>query len=139
MKISVITINYNNRAGLEATAESVVCQCGADYEWIVIDGGSTDGSVDVIKKHESRISYWCSCPDNGIYHAMNKGVKQATGEYCIFMNSGDCFAAPTVLKEVSGEAEQCGSDFITGRVVWVEEKGNKTVPPPFTHFRTLPF
>lgn len=91
MKLSVITINYNNRDGLRRTIESVVNQTFKDFEYIIIDGGSTDGSVNVIKEYAGRIDYWVSEPDKGIYNAMNKGIDVAKGEYCIFLNSGDCF------------------------------------------------
>lgn len=96
-KLSVITINYNNRDGLRKTIESVVNQTCKDFEYVIIDGGSTDGSVDVIKEYADRINYWVSEPDNGCYHAMNKGVKVATGEYVIFMNSGDGFYTNDVV------------------------------------------
>ena len=89
--ISVITINHNNHAGLLKTIDSVVNQTYNNFEYIIIDGGSTDGSVDVIKKYADRIDYWVSEPDNGIYNAMNKGIDVAKGEYCIFLNSGDSF------------------------------------------------
>lgn len=88
-KLSIITINFNNRDGLRRTIESVVAQTTRDFEYIVIDGGSTDGSVEVIKEYEEYIDYWVSEPDKGIYNAMNKGVQQAHGEYCQFLNSGD--------------------------------------------------
>lgn len=100
MIISVITINYNNAEGLRRTIESVVCQTLRDYEFVVIDGGSTDDSVDVIKEHASQIDYWVSEPDGGIYPAMNKGVRAAHGEYCIFMNSGDEFYSKDVIENV---------------------------------------
>ncbi len=98
MIISVVTINYNNADGLRRTIESVACQTSRDYEFVVIDGGSTDGSVDVIKEYASKIDYWESEPDGGIYPAMNKGVKAAHGEYCIFMNSGDEFYSKDVIE-----------------------------------------
>ena len=91
MRYSIITINYNNEEGLRHTIESIVCQTYTDFEFIIIDGGSTDGSVDVIKEYAEHIAYWVSEKDNGRYNAMNKGVCQAKGDYCIFMNSGDCF------------------------------------------------
>lgn len=99
MKISIITINYNNVEGLKRTIESVVNQTSKDYEYIIIDGGSTDGSVDVIKLYSNRIDYWESESDRGIYHAMNKGVKVATGEYVIFMNSGDKFYSNEIIAD----------------------------------------
>ena len=91
MKLSVITINYNNREGLLKTIESVVNQTWQDFEYIIIDGGSTDGSLDVIKQYSNCIDYWVSETDKGIYNAMNKGIDVALGEYCIFLNSGDSF------------------------------------------------
>lgn len=100
MKYSIITINYNNRDGLERTIQSVINQTCQDFEYIIIDGGSTDGSVDVIKKYADRIDYWVSEPDKGIYNAMNKGILQAHGEYLNFMNSGDCFYNDEVLGAV---------------------------------------
>lgn len=100
MKLSIITINLNNAAGLEKTAESIVCQTFTDFEWIVIDGGSTDGSVDVIRRYADRIAYWVSEKDSGIYNAMNKGVKVVNGEYVQFLNSGDWLASATILNEI---------------------------------------
>ncbi|MEA4841498.1 MAG: glycosyltransferase family 2 protein [Bacteroidales bacterium] len=99
-KLSVITINYNNRDGLRKTIESVVNQTSRDFEYIIIDGNSTDGSMDVIKEYADKIDYWVSEPDKGIYNAMNKGILIATGEYCNFMNSGDCFHQNDVLEQV---------------------------------------
>lgn len=110
--ISVITINYNNKNGLEETIKSVISQTYPKLEYIIIDGGSSDESVDIIKKYTDKISYWVSEPDKGIYNAMNKGIAQAHGEYCIFMNSGDCFYDKDVLKKVFSEFQQ--SDIITG-------------------------
>ena len=97
-KLSIITINYNDAAGLRKTIESVITQTSKDFEYIVIDGGSTDGSLGVIKAFESRIDHWVSEPDKGIYHAMNKGIRQAKGEYCQFLNSGDMLAGPEVTR-----------------------------------------
>ena len=80
MKLSIITVNYNNREGLQRTIDSVVSQTFRDFEWIVIDGGSTDGSKELIKQYADHFSYWVSEPDKGIYNAMNKGILKATGE-----------------------------------------------------------
>ena len=91
MKYSIITINYNHHDGLKKTIESVIIQSCKDYEFIIIDGGSTDGSREVIEQFSVHINYWVSEPDKGIYNAMNKGIKAANGEYLIFMNSGDTF------------------------------------------------
>lgn len=89
MKLSIITVNLNNAIGLRKTIESVVSQTFTDFEYIIIDGGSTDESVEVIKQHLDKITYWVSEPDKGIYNAMNKGIKVAKGEYLQFLNSGD--------------------------------------------------
>ena len=97
-KLSIITINLNNKDGLRKTIESVISQTFEDFEYILIDGASTDGSVEVISQFETRLKYWISEPDNGIYHAMNKGIKKAKGDYCLFLNSGDYLDNSTILE-----------------------------------------
>jgi len=100
-RLSIITVNLNNREGLEKTLASVQAQQSAPaFEQIVVDGGSTDGSADVIRRFESRLAFWITEPDRGIYHAMNKGLAQATGDYLLFLNSGDRLANPRVLQTV---------------------------------------
>jgi putative colanic acid biosynthesis glycosyltransferase len=99
--ISVITVVYNNRQGFRETAQSVIEQEDADAEWVVIDGGSTDGTVEEIAKVRHAIASWCSERDRGIYDAMNKGIARARGEFLVFMNSGDRFAGRDTLKRVS--------------------------------------
>src|ERR1700761_3218970 len=116
MRLSVITINYNNSAGLKRTIESIVSQDFADFEYIVIDGASTDGSAEVIKQYESQISYWVSEPDSGIYDAMNKGVRQAKGEYLLMINSGDLLVNNKVLDTVFKLNEL--KDIVYGNVLW---------------------
>lgn len=133
MKLSVITINYNNRDGLRKTIESVVNQTFQDFEYIIIDGGSTDGSVDVIKKYFGRIDYWVSEPDKGIYNAMNKGINVAKGEYCIFMNSGDSFYDNDVYKNVNINLD--GTDIIYGNTL--ESNGNIVWHKKEMTFKTL--
>lgn len=128
MKFSIITINYNNYEGLRRTVESVIGQTYKDFEYIVIDGGSTDCSVDIIKENDLAISYWISERDNGIYHAMNKGVIQAHGDYCIFMNSGDCFYDSYVLEGVSCNLNN--EDVIVGKVVINDNHDIISPPPP---------
>lgn len=91
MKISVVTICYNAIDGIEKTIQSVIGQTYKDIEYIVIDGGSTDGTVDVIKKYEEYIERWVSEPDKGIYDAMNKGIEAATGDFIQFLNAGDVY------------------------------------------------
>lgn len=127
MNYSIITINYNNADGLRRTIKSVLAQTSSNYEYIVIDGGSTDGSLDAIKEYSTSISYWISERDNGIYHAMNKGIAQAHGDYCIFMNSGDCFYENTVLEAI--ERSNANEDIIVGKV-FVEKQGVIISPFP---------
>jgi len=115
MKLSIITVNLNNSEGLQKTIESVVSQTFTDLEYIVIDGGSTDGSVDIIKQYADKITYWVSEPDKGIYNAMNKGILQAKGEYCQFLNSGDVLYTITVLNSIFGL--NCAEDIITGDMI----------------------
>lgn len=131
MKYSIITINYNNKRGLFDTMNSIINQSCNDYEYIIIDGGSTDGSTDVIKEYESHITYWISEKDKGVYHAMNKGIAQAHGDYCIFMNSGDCFYDNHVLKRVA--ALKAEEDIIVGKVI-IGENDKIQSPPPSGEF-----
>ena len=130
MKYSIITVNYNNREGLKRTIESVIHQTFRDFEFIVIDGGSTDGSAEVLKAYDEHISYWVSEKDNGIYDAMNKGIRKATGDYLNFMNSGDCFYDDDVLRNVAAYASD--ADIITGRDYHFSEErqlGHASVQP----------
>lgn len=114
MLISVITINFNNAAGLKKTAESVVSQSFKDFEYIIIDGGSTDGSAELLSSIPTTFS--CSERDGGIYDAMNKGVARASGEYVLFLNSGDVFASDTVLTNAAPALD--GTDFIYGNLTF---------------------
>jgi len=120
MKLSVITINWNNKDGLEQTIQSVLSQSYEDYEYIVIDGASTDGSREVIISYQDKFAFWVSEPDGGIYNAMNKGIKAAKGEYCYFLNSGDILASDTVFKDTFESERQ--ESFICGNFFW-ERKG----------------
>lgn len=116
-KVSIITVNLNDAAGLRKTVSSVLAQTYNDFEFIVIDGGSTDGSTDFIREISSRLSYWLSEPDNGTYNAMNKGIKLASGEYCLFLNSGDFFVDDRVLDNIFNKSET--ADIISGDVLKV--------------------
>lgn len=104
-KISVITINYNNKLGLEKTINSVVNQSYKDFEFIIIDGNSTDGSQDLVELYKSKVHYSISEPDTGVYNAMNKGIKVANGEYLLFLNSGDFLVDNDVLSKVLPELD----------------------------------
>lgn len=122
MKLSIITINYNNLQGLEKTYQSVVSQTWQDFEWIIIDGGSTDGSMELIEKKSAickNISYWCSESDRGVYHAQNKGIAKSQGEYLCFLNSGDIFHDEFVLEKVFDY--KISADIIYGDWYWCDE------------------
>lgn len=127
MKVTIITISYNNLEGLKRTVPSVLSQTYTGYEYIVIDGGSTDGSKEYLQSQE-RIDYWVSEPDTGVYNAMNKGLEHAHCEYCIFMNSGDHFFSASSLEEAVPLLQ--GADFYTGGTVCID--GNDVYPwlPP---------
>lgn len=124
MKISIITINYNNGEGLERTIQSVINQDNSlSIEHLVIDGGSIDNSREIIDKYQTHIAYQCSEKDRGIYHAMNKGIAHATGEYLLFLNSGD-FLEPDSIVKVGNQLS--GEDIVYGDLYFQDLKGNRT-------------
>ncbi|TRX41244.1 glycosyltransferase family 2 protein [Flavobacterium restrictum] len=98
-KLSIITINYNNLKGLQRTVESVINQSWKEFEYIIIDGGSTDGSKEYLESKKEYLDFCISQPDKGIYNAMNKGISNATGEYLLFLNSGDHLFYKDALKK----------------------------------------
>lgn len=106
MLLSIITINYNNAQGLEKTLKSVLTQTNSQFEHVIVDGASTDNAVEIIQQYEKdafargiKVT-WVSEKDKGIYNAMNKGIKMATGEYIQILNSGDCLAADSVVSDM---------------------------------------
>ena len=109
-ELSIITINLNNREGLEKTLNSVFEQSIKSFEYIVIDGGSNDGSKELIANHQTKFTYWLSEPDRGIYEAMNKGIERANGKYLLFLNSGDFFTDNKVLQQVATAIKKDKSD-----------------------------
>jgi glycosyltransferase involved in cell wall biosynthesis len=113
-KLSIITVNRNNAGGLKKTIGSVINQTFRNFEFIIIDGASSDNSVDVIKEYADNIGYWKSETDNGTYHAMNKGIKASSGEYCYFLNSGDYLADNTVLERIFDH--EIHGDIVSGDV-----------------------
>lgn len=118
MKLSIITINYNNLQGLEKTYHSIVSQTCQDFEWIVIDGGSTDGSKEFIEEHKCKFSYWVSEPDKGIYNAMNKGITLSSGEYLNFLNSGDVYYSQDSLEHVFPYLQKGSIDIFYGDLLF---------------------
>ncbi|MDQ6903975.1 MAG: glycosyltransferase [Bacteroidota bacterium] len=128
MKLSIITVNLNNAEGLQKTMESVFAQTFSDYEYLIIDGDSTDGSKELIKKHQNELGYWVSEKDEGIYSAMNKGIVKARGEYLLFLNSGDYLFTNFSLFELFQDSED--EDIVYGNVYVIDEekKWIKTYP-----------
>jgi glycosyltransferase involved in cell wall biosynthesis len=124
--ISIITVVYNGEKFLEETIESVISQSYANVEYIIIDGGSTDGTIDIIKKYEDKIDYWASEKDNGIYEAMNKGIELATGKWINFMNSGDSFYDNNILQNIFTKESLEEVDIIYGNIQVVYPGTNKT-------------
>ena len=120
-KLSIITINYNNANGLETTIKSIIKQGFIDYEYLIIDGGSNDRSLEIISNYEQYISYWVSEPDGGIYHAMNKGIIKSNGEYLIFLNSGDWLCNDHVLNNIFKNPTD--SDLIFGNMIKILKNG----------------
>ena len=108
MRLSIVTINRNNASGLEKTLQSVASQTYKKFEYIIIDGASTDGSAEVIKKYEAEFAHlkWVSEPDAGIYNAMNKGIRIASGDYIQILNSGDCLASDDVTERMLSALER---------------------------------
>ena len=134
MTLSIITINRNNAAGLEKTMHSVAVQTYKEFEYIVVDGASTDGSVEVIEKLEAEFVHlkWVSEPDSGIYNAMNKGIRMATGEYIQILNSADCLATDDVIERMCAELERQGRPSILyGNMVKCFPDGHKMVDKCF--------
>ena len=112
INFSIITVCYNDRHGLKKTMDSVFCQTIDNYEFLIIDGGSSDGSKELIMQYKDKLSFCCSEPDSGIYNAMNKGVKYAKGKYVLFLNAGDVFHSKSVLEEVAGQLDD--KDIVSG-------------------------
>jgi glycosyltransferase involved in cell wall biosynthesis len=127
-KITIITINFNNIYGLKKTIESAVSQSLTDFEYIIIDGGSIDGSTEIIKHYSDKLSWWVSEPDRGIYHAMNKGILKSTGDYILFLNSGDYFCSDNTLESCKSFID--GScDFYSGNLFLVSSGQRKLLSP----------
>lgn len=100
MLLSVITINLNNANGLLNTAKSIIKQSSKNFEWIIIDGGSADKSCEIISSYQQHVNYWVSEADNGIFHAMNKGIQKAKGNYLLFLNSGDQLHNEQIIAQI---------------------------------------
>jgi glycosyltransferase family 2 len=112
--VSIITVVFNGEKYLEQTIKSIVNQTYKNFEYIIIDGGSTDGTIGIIKKYEDKISYWISEKDNGIYDAMNKGIEKANGDWINFMNAGDSFYMDNILENIFLQNDFKNIDVIYG-------------------------
>ena len=134
MQLSIITINYNNLEGLRKTSESILGQSLKNFEWIIIDGGSKDGSKEYIESlvilPESKIAYWCSEPDKGVYNAMNKGILKANGTYLIFMNSGDIFYEDNTIEKVFNKEHSADIIYGDWKRIWSDYEDIKSFPYP---------
>ena len=140
--ISVVTVSYNAVSTIEQTILSVINQTYPHIEYIIIDGGSTDGTVDIIKKYADKIAYWVSEPDKGIYDAMNKGIKVATGEWINFMNSGDCLYRNDTIEKILNKSSTTNNvSIIYGKTMKIFEKYcTIELPPMLSKIKSrLPF
>jgi glycosyltransferase involved in cell wall biosynthesis len=125
VKFSIITVVYNASKVLEKTLLSVINQTYNNIEYIIIDGGSADGTVDLIKQYRSGLYYWISEPDKGIYDAMNKGLRVATGDYVWFLNAGDTLQHHNIVTELAIKAESAGMpDILYGETDLMDSEGH---------------
>lgn len=123
MKISIITVVKNGAGTIEGTIKSVLGQSHDDIEFIVIDGGSTDGTLDIIEKYKDRLSKMITGKDGGIYDAMNKGIKAASGDIIAILNSDDVYSGDDVISVVVKRFQETGADCVWGDLVYVDRKG----------------
>jgi len=130
-KISIITVNYNDNSGLQKTIKSVLNQSLRNFEFIIIDGNSNDGSKEFLQQNTDQSIRWVSEPDRGIYHAMNKGIKMATGQYLLFLNSGDILFDNEVIKQVDIKIDGTYGIYY-GDIIFAEHKQQKKVVFPDT-------
>jgi len=124
--ISIIIATYNAAETLELSFQSIFAQANSKYELLVIDGGSTDNTVEIIKKYESNISYWISEPDNGIYDAWNKGIAKASGDWIMFLGADDQLihdALNSYLQFMNQNVKDGNFDFISSRVQMIDKNG----------------
>lgn len=135
MRISIVTVCFNCVTMIEETIQSIIGQTYTDIEYIIIDGGSTDGTVDIIRRYANRIAYWISEPDKGIYDAMNKGIYAATGDYLIFINAGDKLATPSIISEIVNL--RINSDVVYGNLIMCfTEATVLAIPDELSNFST---
>lgn len=137
-KISIITIAFNNAGDIKDTLESVISQDYANKEYIVIDGASTDGTVEIIEQYRDHIAYYVSEPDRGISDAFNKGIQAATGDYIVMINAGDMLTSHAL--ELFAKNYQPGYDVIKGDLIrWNSNTGSKTIEDAVIRYPAIPF
>lgn len=134
-KISIVTPSFNQGKYLEQTILSVIEQDYPNLEYIIIDGGSTDESVEIIKKYEKHLAYWVSESDKGQTHAINKGFKRSTGDLVAWMNSDDVYAEGAFEKVAEVYNEYTNADVISGDKMHINEKGDELFPQRYAPYR----
>ncbi len=134
MQLSIITVNLNNKVGLQKTINSLVSQSCKDFEWIVIDGGSSDGSKDLIETYSEYITSWFSEKDQGIYDGMNKGILASKGDYLLFLNSGDVLSDNSVISRIVND--NIKEDIIVYDIILYSD--GKKVEKDLSYLKNLP-
>lgn len=132
--LSIITVCYNDKQGFERTLQSVQAQSCRSFEYIVIDGASTDGSTELLKEYAEVVDYGISEADTGIYNAMNKGIRRAHGEYCLFLNAGDTLFAEDTIEKALPHLN--GADIISGHTLCVFDDGRTSTWRAVNHATT---
>jgi glycosyltransferase len=128
MKVSIITVVYNGKETIEECIKSVLSQGYPNVvEYIIIDGGSTDGTIEIIRKYEDKIAYWASEPDNGIYDAINKGIKAATGDVVGILHSDDIYADTHIIEDVIRQLGEKETDSCYGDLVYVDRNDTNKI------------
>ncbi len=138
MKISLITVSFNSVATIKDTIESIRSQDHKDIEYIVVDGNSKDGTINIIKSNEDVISKWISEPDKGIYDAMNKAIKMATGEVVGILNSDDFYSANNIISQVATAFSDQGTDAVFGDLVFVDPNNLEKVVRTYSSAKWYP-
>ncbi len=131
--VSIITVVFNEKKSLKKTINSVISQTYKNIEYIVIDGGSTDGTIDVLRHHENQIDTWISEPDDGVYDAMNKGLKLASGQWVNFLNAEDTFFSNDTLSDIFSNINNSKFKLIYGDWINVNDKSLNN------HIKSLPY
>jgi len=122
--ISIVTVVYNGSEFIEETITSVLSQTYKKIEYIIIDGGSTDGTIDVIRNYEDAITYWVSEKDNGMYDALNKGFDRATGDIFAYLNSDDLYKSPDIIEKVVDQFHNSDTSLVFGDIELINKDGN---------------